>query len=118
MAEDTVQLSSYFGDIMISYGFYRTNEGDFSTEPHLSEIAEILAGSAEIFQGKILMTCETWYEWMVGKLLFTNPAIKIYDLSNVAEEAIAKFGGLSSMTTLDSVILAAMELDIPQAIII
>jgi hypothetical protein len=55
---------------------------------------------------------------MVGKLLFTNPAIKIYDLSNFAEEAIAKFGGLSSMTTLDSVILAAMELDIPQAIII
>jgi hypothetical protein len=51
---------------------------------------------------------------MVGKLLYTNPSIKIYDLSHFAEEAIGKFGGLSSMTTLDSVILAAMELDIPQ----
>ncbi len=53
---------------------------------------------------------------MVGKLLYTNPSIKIYDLSHFAEEAIGKFGGLSSMTALDSVILAAMELDIPQVI--
>ena len=66
------------------------------------------------FQGKILETCETWYEWMVGKLLYTNPSVKIFDLSHFAEEAISRFGGLSSMTTLDSVILAAMELDIPQ----
>ena len=58
--------------------------------------------------------CETWYEWMVGKLLFTNPTVKYYDLAHYAEEAISKFGGLSSMTALDSVILAALEMDIPQ----
>ena len=58
--------------------------------------------------------CETWYEWMVGKLLFTNPTVKYYDLSHYAQEAISKFGGLSSMTSLDSVILATIEMDIPQ----
>jgi hypothetical protein len=80
----------------------------------LNEIAEILSGSMEIFNTKVIDLCETWYEWMVANLLFTNPSVKIYDISSSAEEAIAKFGGLSSMTTLDSVILSAMELDIPQ----
>ena len=40
--------------------------------------------------------------------------MKYYDLSHYAQEAISKFGGLSSMTALDSVILATIEMDIPQ----
>ena len=46
---------------------------------------------------------------MVGKLLYTNPTVKYFDLALYAEEAIAKFGGLSSMTALDSVVLAAFQ---------
>jgi hypothetical protein len=38
----------------------------------------------------------------------------MYDLSGYAEEAISKFGGLESMTTLDAVILSTMELEVPQ----
>ena len=49
------------------------------------------------------------YEWMVGKLLYTNPTVKYFELALYAEEAIAKFGGLSSMTALDSVVLAAFQ---------
>ena len=46
---------------------------------------------------------------MAGKLLYTNPTVKYFELALYAEEAIAKFGGLSSMTALDSVVLAAFQ---------
>ena len=39
-----------------------------------------------------------------------------YELSFHAQQAIDKFGGLGSMTTLDSVLLAAVETDIPQVL--
>ena len=92
----------------------RINEEDFATEPHLSQLADILSGSEEIFNGKVFEMCETWFEWMVAYLLFTNPSVKIYDVGNFAAEAMAKFGGMNSMTTLDSVIFSAMELDVGQ----
>ena len=37
--------------------------------------------------------CETWYEWLVGKLLYTNPSIRTYELQHHAEQAMATFGG-------------------------
>jgi len=40
--------------------------------------------------------------------------VKVYDLAIHGQQAVDKFGGLSSMTTLDSVLLAALEADIPQ----
>jgi hypothetical protein len=51
---------------------------------------------------------------MIGKLLFTQPDVKKYDLAIVAEQAINNFGGLSRMTSLDSVLLAVMETDLAQ----
>ena len=98
-------------------------------------VAKILSGSDSAFSGNESscpqVVCETWYcnnknttsvvlgyeqltcfcryEWMVGKLLYTNPTVKYFELALYAEEAIAKFGGLSSMTALDSVVLAAFQ---------
>ena len=98
-------------------------------------VAKILSGSDSAFSGNDSscpqVVCETWYcnnkninsaglsydsrhvflryEWMVGKLLYTNPTVKYFELALYAEEAIAKFGGLSSMTALDSVVLAAFQ---------
>ena len=60
--------------------------------------------------------CEVWYEWMVANLLYTRPAVRAYDLAVQGQEAVDKFGGLSGMTTLDSVLLAVLENDIPQVI--
>ena len=40
--------------------------------------------------------------------------MRTYDLPYHAEEAITNFGGLGSMTTLDSVLLAVMEMDMSQ----
>ena len=42
---------------------------------------------------------------------FTTVWEGIYDLPYHAQEAITHFGGVESMTTLDSVLLAAMEMD-------
>ncbi len=92
----------------------RIEEGDFATVPNLVVIAKILAGDENTFQTQVKPKCETWYEYLIGKMLYTNPSVRIYDLPYHAEEAIGLFGGLSTMTTLDSVLLAAMEMDIPQ----
>jgi len=92
----------------------RIDEGDYATSPQLGFIAKILAGDEATFKEDVLGKCETWYEWLVGKLLYTNPSIRSYDLPYHAEEAITNFGGLGSMTTLDSVLLAVMEMDMSQ----
>merc|ERR1719412_3184458 len=51
---------------------------------------------------------------MIGKLLFAQPDVKKFELGAAAERAINKFGGLSRMTSLDSVLLAVMESDLAQ----
>ena len=58
--------------------------------------------------------CETWYEWMCGKLLLQRPDVRAYDLGLHANKAVEAFGGLEAMTSLDSVLLAAMETDLAQ----
>ena len=42
---------------------------------------------------EVMDKCETWYEWLVGKLLYTNPSIRTYELQHHAEQAMATFGG-------------------------
>ena len=84
----------------------RIDEGEFATCQELALIAKILAGDEATFREEIKPKCETWYEWLIGKLLYTNPSVKIYDLPFHAEEAITIFGGLGSMTSLDSILLA------------
>ena len=57
-----------------------------------------------------------WYKWLVASLLYTRPAVIAYDLSGHGQQLIDKFDGLSSMTTLYSVLLVVLEVDIPQVI--
>ena len=64
----------------------------------------------------ICQDCEVWYDWMVVNLLYTRPAVRAYDLSVHGQQAVDKYGGLSGMTTLDSVLLGVLENDIPQVI--
>ncbi len=94
----------------------RIDEGDFVADENLARIAAMLAGDDEVFGGELVDKCESWYQWMTGRLLFTQPDVKKYDLSLAAELAINKFGGLSRMTSLDSVLLAVMESDLAQVL--
>ena len=84
----------------------RIDEGEFATCQQLAIFAKVLAGDDTTFKEEVQPKCETWYEWLIGKMLFTNPSVKIYDLPFHAEEAITNFGGLGSMTSLDSILLA------------
>lgn len=92
----------------------RIDEGDFANYPQIGLLAKVMAGDESTFQNEVQPKCETWYEFLIGRLLFTNPSVKVYDLPYHAEDAIANFGGLGAMTTLDSVLLAAMEMDLSQ----
>jgi len=92
----------------------RIDEGDFAGDVNLNRLAAVLAGSEQVFNTELVEQCESWYQWMIGKLLFTQPDVKKFELGAAAEHAINKFGGLSRMTSLDSVLLAVMESDLAQ----
>lgn len=91
----------------------RIQEGDFAAFPSLAHIAGLLAGDEARLE-EAVGQCEAWYEWMVAVLLYTRPAVRAYDLAVYGQQAVDKFGGLSGMTTLDSVLLAGLEGDVPQ----
>ena len=93
----------------------RIQEGDFAAFPELAHIAGLLAGEEARLEAA-QAECEAWYEWMVAVVLYTRPAVRGYDLAVYGQQAVDKFGGLSGMTTLDSVLLATLEGDIPQVI--
>ena len=90
-------------------------EGDFAAFPELTTVAQLLAGQEEALH-LAAERCETWYEWLVARLLYTLPTVKIYELGVHGAQAVDRFGGLCSMTTLDSVLLADLEADIPQVV--
>jgi len=93
----------------------RRQEGDFAAFPELAHLAGLLAGDEARLEAAVAQ-CEAWYEWLVAVLLYTRPAVRGYDLAVHGQQAVDKFGGLSGMTTLDSVLLATLEGDVPQVI--
>lgn len=101
----------------VSFVFFsfscRIEEGDFASNLRLQQLALLISGNDDAFS-EITSSCETWYQWMIGKLLFTNPDVKIYDLTFHAEKAIHKYGGIQGMTSLDSIIFAALEMDLTE----
>lgn len=54
---------------------------------------------------------DTWYHLMVSTLLFTTPTVKLFRLHSAAHDAITCIGGEQRTTSLDHVLLAAMEVD-------
>ncbi len=40
---------------------------------------------------QVLDRCETWYQWMVARLLYTNPSVRAYDLSIHAQQAVDRY---------------------------
>ena len=58
----------------------RIDEGDFAGDANLNGLAAVLAGSEDAFNMDLVEKCESWYQWMIGKLLFTQPDVKKFDL--------------------------------------
>jgi Nup85 Nucleoporin. len=72
-----------------------------------------MAGEEEAFL-EVKEQCETWYQYMASWLLYTDPAVKTFDLSFHAHKCIAKFGGISKLKNNDLILLALMESDLHQ----
>ncbi|KAK7073302.1 Nucleoporin nup85 [Halocaridina rubra] len=93
----------------------RLQEGHFTAYHHLTILCQILCGDqSTITSLRDLM--DTWYHFMVSTLLFTNPTIKFFRLHAAAQDAISAMRGEDMTTSLDHVLLAAMEADALQVI--
>ena len=69
-----------------------------------------------MFVGRIVESCDTWYELMVGKLLYTNPLVapSDYDLPYCADWSIGAWRevhGQWRAGTLDRLLEAATRND-------
>ncbi|CAI8026143.1 Nuclear pore complex protein Nup85 [Geodia barretti] len=72
---------------------------------------QVLSGEEEVFsEPEIVGSCESWYELMVARVLFTTPLVMSsdYDLVYSAEAAMKTFGVVSP-EPLDSLLLAALK---------
>ncbi|CAI8026146.1 Nuclear pore complex protein Nup85 [Geodia barretti] len=72
---------------------------------------DVLSGEEEVFsEPEIVGSCESWYELMVARVLFTTPLVMSsdYDLVYSAEAAMKTFGVVSP-EPLDSLLLAALK---------
>ena len=46
----------------------RIDEGDFAGDVNLNRLAAVLAGSEQVFNTELVEQCESWYQWMIGKI--------------------------------------------------
>ncbi|XP_076043052.1 nuclear pore complex protein Nup75 [Oratosquilla oratoria] len=88
----------------------RQQECHFTACNQLQTVCQMLCGDVDVLVRQVDVM-ETWYHLMVSTLLFSNPTAKRFTIQSAAEDAINRMGGLSRITALDSVLLAAVELD-------
>ncbi|CAH3040149.1 unnamed protein product [Pocillopora meandrina] len=89
------------------------DNGTYAGNEHLQKICQILCGKEQIFDEMISREyCKNWYELLVAKLLYCNPAVKSYDLQYHTQACIDMFGGSGSLRSLDRILLSAFEFDV------
>lgn len=93
----------------------RLQEQHFSTSHQLTNICQILCGEEQTLLSHLDLM-DTWYHLMVSTLLFRNPTVRLFRLHASAQDALMAVGGLAHTTTLDQMLLAAMEADAHQVI--
>lgn len=85
----------------------------FVTERNVDLIMRLVVGE-ETAWSEVQHQCEAWYELLAAWLLYTEPAIKSFELGQFAKRCISRMGVRDHMKHLDRVLLAAMEMDILQ----
>lgn len=93
----------------------RLQDAHFSTCHQLQTVCQILCGDQGTINSLVDLM-DTWYHLMVSTLLFTTPTVKLFRLHSAAQDAITCIGGEQRTTSLDHVLLAAMEVDALQVI--
>ena len=66
-------------------------EEDFAAFPEMTTVAQLLAGQEEVLH-LAAERCETLYEWLVARLLYTLPTVKTYELVVHGAQAVESTG--------------------------
>ncbi|XP_055936163.1 nuclear pore complex protein Nup85-like [Argiope bruennichi] len=95
----------------------RLGRGEFSSDGNLVTVCKILCGDYEALSAKSNL-CENWYHLMISVLLYTDPCISFSALGDIARTYYNNVTSSSwnKSNIVDSIILAAMELDIMSVI--
>ncbi|GFU52910.1 nuclear pore complex protein Nup85 [Nephila pilipes] len=95
----------------------RLGRGEFSADINLETVCKILCGDQEALSDKSYL-CENWYHLMISVLLYTDPCISFSALGDIARTYYNNVTSSSwnKSNIVDSIILAAMELDIMSVI--
>ena len=68
-----------------------TAGGGLRSLPELTTVAQLLAGQEEALHLEP-ECCETWYEWLVARLLYTLPTVKTDELGVHGAQAVESTG--------------------------
>ncbi|GBM41649.1 Nuclear pore complex protein Nup85 [Araneus ventricosus] len=95
----------------------RLGRGEFSSDSNLETVCKILCGDYEALSAKSNL-CENWYHLMISVLLYTDPCVSFSSLGDIARTYYNNVTSSSwnKSNIVDSIILAAMELDIMSVI--
>ncbi|CAL1301443.1 unnamed protein product [Larinioides sclopetarius] len=95
----------------------RLGRGEYSSDSNLETVCKILCGDYEALSAKSNL-CENWYHLMISVLLYTDPCISFSALGDIARTYYNNVTSSSwnKSNIVDSIILAAMELDIMSVI--
>ncbi|XP_065668413.1 nuclear pore complex protein Nup85 isoform X3 [Hydra vulgaris] len=89
----------------------RLEGGDFSQYPEVEEICMLLCGKdSALLKHKNI--CESWYEIMVAKLLYTQPTVSTFNLKQIAVDCLELFNGIDNVSALDEIVLSILSFDI------
>lgn len=90
---------------------HRLDDQTYAGNAHLQTICRVLCGEEQVFD-EMIDYCKTWYQLLVAKLLYCNPAIKSFDLQYHTQACIDKFEGNGSLHSFDRILLSAFEFDV------
>ncbi|XP_065065550.1 nuclear pore complex protein Nup85-like [Rhopilema esculentum] len=93
----------------------RLEDGEFSEHPHLESISKIFCGQESAIEENSDL-CQSWYEILIAKLLYTEATIKKTDLHSRSLSAVEAIGGYAALSPLDEVVLAILNFDVHRMI--
>lgn len=93
----------------------KISTGTFVSCPKLLNVMNILGGVDPLFS-LLKPHCHTWYHMLTAVLQFTDPMVRVHDLTYHAKQCIKQYGGEAKLKLLDQTLLALFDGNISSAI--
>lgn len=71
-----------------------------------------MSGDVSSCMEQLKVYCTSWYQAMVAALLYTEPAVKFYELGYHAHRYVQHYGGTANLNFCDATVLALFEFDL------